>query len=701
MAVLSKIRQRSILLIGVIGFCLLAFIVGDIINSGGFGGVSRHVGSVNGTDIPSQDFITKVSDLEKRQQGISATQAANAVWNQEVESILLEERYEKAGIIVGREHVLNMYAQDPQISGNPQFQNALGKFDKKKFNDFLANMKATNPAQYEMVERSTPQIEAAAKRQIYTSMLKAGFIVTEAEGKAKYKDESDKITFDYVYVPFSTINDDQVKVSDQEMIDYMKKNEKKYKAEESRDLEFVLIENKPSAADEEEMRKNINSLLAPRVEYNSETKANDTVPGFAQAVNVEEFVNKNSDTRYDTTYVAKKDLPLEHAEALYNLAPGQVYGPYVDNGFYKLTKMMGRKSGATVNASHILVAYKGGQAPNPSITRTKEEAKAKADGLLAQAMANPAGFGELARTNSDDPGSANNGGTYESITPNQMVKPFNDFVFNSPVGKIDVVETDFGYHVIKVNSKTDGVRLATIAQRIEASEATGDEAFRKATNIEMEGPNKPFADLAKAANVTVQTAKVGANDENVQGVGNQRQIVKWAFSKDAKDGDVKKFDVPQGHVVVRLKAKNEKGLLSIEEAKLSVAPIIRNQKKAEMIRKKMSGSTLEAVAQKSGSSVATAADVTFAAPMIMNVGAEPKVVGKAFGLAAGKTSQLIDGNGGVFMIRTKAKTDAPALPNYTTYTQRMKAESRGGVPSRIVMALKEKADIEDNRAEFN
>ncbi|MGV3460367.1 MAG: peptidylprolyl isomerase [Flavobacterium sp.] len=701
MAVLSKIRQRSILLIGVIGFCLLAFIVGDIINSGGFGGVSRHVGSVNGTDIPAQDFITKVSDLEKRQQGISATQAANAVWNQEVESILLEERYEKAGIRVGREHVLNIYAQDPQISGNPQFQNALGKFDKKKFNDFLANMKATNPAQYEMVQRSTPQIEEAAKRQIYTSMLKAGFIVTEAEGKAKYKDESDKITFDYVYVPFSTINDDQVKVSDQEMIDYMKKNEKKYKAEASREFEYVLIENKPSAADEEEMRKNINGFLAPRVEYNAEKKANDTIQGFAQVANVEEFVNKNSDIKYDTTYVAKKDLPVEHAEAIYNLAPGQVYGPYVDNGYYKLTRVTGRKAGATVNARHILVAYKGGQIPNPSITRTKEEAKAKADGLLVQAMANPNGFAELARTNTDDPGSANTGGEYLNIVPNQMVKPFNDFVFNNPVGKMGVVETDFGYHVIYVTGKNDGVRVATVAQKIESSEATGDEAFRKATNIEMEGPNKPFADLAKAAGVTVQNGKAGANDENIQGIGNQRQIVKWAFAKDTNVGDVKKFDIPQGHVVVRLKTINEKGLLSIEDAKISVAPIIRNQKKAEMIRKKMTGSTLEAVAQKSGSSVVTATDVTFAAPMIMNVGAEPKVVGKAFGLAAGKTSQLIDGNGGVFMIRTKAKVDAPALPNYATYVQRMKSEARGGVPSRIVMALKEKADIEDNRAEFN
>lgn len=699
MAVLSKIRQRSILMIGVIGFCLLAFIVGDIINSGGFGGVSRHVGSVNGEDIPAQDFLAKVSNYTKMQQGVSATMAANQIWNQEVENRLLEERYEKAGIRVGREHVLSIFGM--QLGSDPRFQNALGKFDKKKFNDFLANMKATNPAQYEMVERDMPQYEAAAKRQIYNSMLKAGFIVTEAEGKAKYKDETDKVTFDYVYVPFSTINDDQVKVSDQEMIDYMKKNEKKYKAEASRELEYVLIENKPSAADEDEMRKNINSLLAPRVEFNNETKANDTIQGFAQTTNVEDFVNKNSDIRYDTTYVPKKALPVEHAEAIYNLAPGQVYGPYVDNGYYKLTRVAGRKDNHSTKVVHVLVAYKGAMRAAPTITRSKEEAKAIADGYLAQVNANPSTIDALARTNNDDPGAMQNGGVYDVTADGGWAKEFKDFAIASPKGKTGVVETDFGYHVMRILDKESAIRLATVAQKIEASEATGDEAFRKATNIEMEGPNKPFADLAKTAGATVQKAKVGANDENVQGVGNQREIVRWAFSKDTEIDDVKKFDVPQGHVVVKLKAKNEKGLLPIEDAKITVAPMIRNQKKAEMIRKKMTGSTLEAVAQKSGSSIATATDVTFAAPMIMNVGAEPKVVGKAFGLAAGKTSQLIDGNGGVFMIRTKAKTDAPALPNYATYTQRMRSEARGGVPQRIVMALKEKADIEDNRSEFN
>ena len=699
MGVLSKIRQRSILLIGVIGFCLLAFIIGDIVHSGGFG-VTKNVGSVNGTDIPAKEFLEKSNNMQQRQQGASATQAANYVWSLEVDKVLFEERFEKAGLRVGRDHVLDVYAQ--MLGQNPQFMNALGKFDKAKFNAFLVNLKTTNPQQWQSIENERPDIEASAKKQLYATMLKAAYFTTNVESKSRYALETDKAAFDYVLVPYSTINDDQVKVSDEEITAYMKKNEKKYKADASRDIEFVFIDNTPSPADEAEMKKNIEGLLTSKVVYNEETKANDTISGFAGAKNNEEFVNANSEIKFDSTFVAKKALPVEFSEQLYNLAPGQVFGPYVDNGYYKITKMVAKKAGVSAKASHILIAYKGSSTPDPKITITKEEAKAKADGILAQVKANPALFGQLVRENSNDQGSVGTEGVYDNIAPNQMVKPFNDFVFNSPVGSVAVVETDFGFHVIKVLDKYEGVQLATIAQKIQATEATTDANFTKSTKLEMDARDKPFADLAKAAKLTVTPANgLGANDENLPLVGSQRAIVRWAYADDTKVGDVKKFDIATGSVVARLKAINEKGLLPMEQAKISVLPLIRNEKKAALVKAKMAGTTLEQVAQKSGSSVISAADVTLATSMVPNVGPEPKVVGKVYGLAAGKTSGLIEGNAGVFMVRTKTITKAPAQPNYTAITTRLSAEGRGGVQNRLTTALKDNADIEDNRYEFN
>lgn len=697
MAVLSKIRQRSLLLILVIGFCLLAFIVGDIIQNGGFG-VTRNIGVVNGKDIPAQDFMNRVAQMQQGQPGLSTTQAANSVWMQQVDDILYAERVEKAGLRVGKEHVYDMYAQNPQVAA--QFANAMGKFDKAKFNEFLANMKSADPKAYQNFEKNMPLVEDAAKKQLYVTMIKAGFFATEIDAKAKYAAESDKSTFDYVFVPYSTINDDEVKVSDEELIAYMKKNEKKYKSEASRGIEFVKFDNKPSAQDEAVIKDDITALLSAKVEFNDKTKATDTIPGFRNATNVADFVARNSEMPYDTTYVTKANLPVEFAEQIYNLPNGEVFGPYLDNGYYKLTKMINKKANATVDASHILIGWKG--ATRSTATRTKEEAKALADNLLKQVNANPSAFAALAMANTEDPGSKNNGGEYKGITPGQMMKEFDQYVFNNPVGSTGIVETVFGYHVMKVNAKNEAVQLATIAKKVQPSEATSDEIFSKATKLEMDAADKDFETLAKELNMTVMPAnKLMINDENIQGIGAQRAIVKWAFDKDTKVGDVKQFDLQQqGYVVARLKTINEKGVLPLEEAKLSVLPIVRNEKKAELIRKKMQGTTLEAVAQKTGSSIATATDVTLASPMIPAVGAEPKVVGKSFGLAAGKTSGLIDGQMGVFMIRAKAVTKTPSLPNYNNYITRAKAE-RGGVPTRLSMSLKERADIEDNRDQFN
>src|SRR5690606_40727921 len=237
--------------------------------------------------------------------------------------------------------------------------------------------------------------------------------------------------------------------------------------------------------DEAEAKTDIDALLAGRVVYNETTGKNDTLPGFRSAANVAEFVNANSDIPFDSTFVSRDDLPTEHVDALFNLPTGEVYGPYIHNGHYAISKSLGKKTGAKAKASHILISWEGTQVPNKKEKRTKEEAKAKAESLLSQVKANPGMFMMVALTNSDD-SSAQEGGDLGYFGPGQMVKPFNDFVFNNPVGRIGMVETQFRYHVINVTDKQDAVRLATIAQKIEPSETTTDDAYRKAQKFEMD-----------------------------------------------------------------------------------------------------------------------------------------------------------------------------------------------------------------------
>lgn len=698
MAVLSKIRQRSILLILIIGFCLFAFIVGDLFTKGGFNSTPKNVGSVNGKDISFEDFRVKVSNVEKNGQGMTSIQASNRVWDQEVSVALLTAEFEKLGIRVGNKHVMEVLKTNPQIGQNPMFMNAAGKFDEGKFNQYFKS----NPAQEQMLKDLVKDAELNAKFQIYNSLVRGGVFTTDLEGKLQYQKESDKVTFDFVAAPYTSIKDSDAKVTDQELTDYMQKDEKRYKAEESRELDYVLIEDKASAEDENEVKTNVTALLEGKIEYNKQTGKNDTLAGFRTTQDIVEFVNENSDIPYDSTFVAKKDLPAEHADALFNLPVGGIYGPYMRGGYYCISKLIDRQAGAQAKSSHILISWEGTQVPNKKEKRTKEEAKVKAEMLLAQAKANPGNFMMLALMNSDD-SSAQQGGDVGYITrQTNFVKPYKDFVFNNPVGAVGLVESQFGYHIIMVTDKQDAIRLATIAHKVGPSEATTDKAYTKAVKFEMEANDKDFEKAAKTEGLTINPAvKVKPMDENLGNITNQRQIVRWAFDKDTNVGDVKRFEVANvGNVIVKLKKINEKGLLALDEARTMLEGKLRNMKKAGMLKAKMKGSSLEAIASANKTTVQSAVDLTLISPVLPNVGAEPKVVGTAFATAVNKVSAPIDGNSGVYVLKTKAVTKAPAVKDVAQFTNKVKAQHASD-GSRVISALKADAEIEDNRAVFN
>ncbi len=699
MAVLQKIRKRSGLLLLAIGFALLAFVVQDLFTKG-MRSQSKNVGSINGKDVSFDQFRIKVANAEKNGQNgqsTTQTQAANQIWDQEIALALFTNQFEKAGIRTSENNIIEVFKKDPNIGQNPQFLNQLGKFDLAKFKEFFKS----NPEQAKAFQDRQTDAEVNSKFQIYSTMIKAGMYVTNADGKFKYKLDADKINFDFVSVLYSTIKDSEIKVTDADILDYMKKNEKKFKSDETREIEYVLIEDKPSAKDEEEIKAKINGLLSGSVVYNKETSKNDTLPSFKSATNIAEFVGANSDKPYDSTYVTKQDLPAEHADKLFNLPTGEIYGPYINGKYYCLSKAMGRKAGAKAKASHILISWEGTKVPNKKEKRTKEQAKAKADMLLAQVQANPGSFMMLALTNSDD-SSAQQGGDLGYFGPGQMVKPFNDFVFNNPVGKIGLVETEFGYHIINVTDKQDAIRLATVAQKIQPSEATSNETYTKATQFEMDAnKNKDFAAVAKSAKLTVNPAiKAKAMDEAFGTAGNQRQIIKWAYTKDTNVGDVKRFEIVNvGNIIARLKKINEKGLMSVEDAKPSVEGIIKNKKKAEKIMAKMKGSSLDAIAKANATTVQNVPAASVENAVLPSVGAEPKVVGAAFGTAANKVSAPIEGNSGVFVVMTKTVTKAPKLPKYDDYISKLKANA-AQASGRVFPALKSDAKIDDNRLEF-
>jgi peptidyl-prolyl cis-trans isomerase D len=194
--------------------------------------------------------------------------------------------------------------------------------------------------------------------------------------------------------------------------------------------------------------------------------------------------------------------------------------------------------------------------------------------------------------------------------------------------------------------------------------------------------------------------KLKAMDENLPGLGAQRRIVQWAFNEDTKLGDIRRFDINNGYAVVQLTATYKEGLMDVEDASVTVLPILRKKKKAERIKAANAGKSMSDIASATNTTVSSATALTVKSPTIPGAGREPLVVGTAFSMESGKTSGLISGETGVFMFEVTKKEKAPVLDNYVTYANALQTANTARVANTLVEALKEKAEIEDNRSVF-
>ena len=704
MAVLNKIRQRSLFLIIVIALALFSFVLADLFKNGNaFAGKSQNiVATINGKDITREYFLEKVEALQ-RQAGPNATstQIMNQVWEQEVRQAVMESQYEKLGITIEKEQMRDLLKT--ALSGSPEFLNAAGLFDENKMNEYIANLKETSPQGYQSWVDYETTIAANALQQNYINMVKAGLTGTLLEGELEHKLEGNKVDVKFVQIPYTSIADSLVKIGKSDISDYIKKHEKQFEVEASRDIKFVQFNEIASPEDEKAIVADLKGLLNNKVEYNESSKSSETIVGFLNTTENEGFINSNSDIKFDNRFVFKSSLPIAAADSIYNLKEGAIYGPYKDNGYYKMSKLIAVKQiPDSAKVRHILIPFVGSQSAGAEVSRTEAQAKIFADSLLSVLKADKSKFPEFVKEYSSDQGSIEKEGRYDWHPYNTMVPEFNDFEFEGNVGDMGVVKTVFGFHIMEIEgqkAKNKAVKVGTIARKIEASETTVDKVFRDASNFELAVVDKDFESAAKDEKYTVNPVNALKElDENIPGIGSQRSIVRWAFEEDAKVGDIKRFNIPNGYVIAQLVAKHKKGLMPVEDAKLTVAPIIRNKKKAEMIRKRATATTLEALAKAEKTTVRNAAGINMKNPTITGVGREPLVVGSAFALKQGQTSKLIDGANGVYMIQVTKIERAPKLDNYQAAANRVEQQKLNVVASKLYTALKEASDIEDYRA---
>ena len=700
MAVLGQIRQRSVFLILVIGMALFAFVISGVFD-GNSAAVSPSdpIAVVNDEEI-ELTFYRQLVENTERNYNISTMQAVNSVWDQLVRATIFRQEFERLGIDAGKQQIEMILMQNQTIVQDPRFQNETGFFDFGVFTDYINQMRVENPQAYDNWKLQEENIVGMAKENIYYDLIKSSTGFTELEGKNAYHIQNDKVNLKFVRMTYEEVPDSLFKISDADIKQYINKTKENYETEMSRSVRYVIFDEVASEADENQIRADLEKLKNQRIEYNDVSKLTDTIEGLATTENITDFIEQYSETAFDSIYKTKGILASEYADILFGLNPGDVFGPYKDSNQLKISRFLDRKKGGAIKASHILVAFVGATRANPEITRSNEQAKKLAQDLYRKARRNPDDFAQLASENSDGP-SKTQGGDLGFFQEGMMTDKFFDFCDRSRIGKIGLVETEFGFHVIKVTDKEDVVLTADVAKEIVPSEETSNGVFQKTTQFEMESIKTEQMDtVANNYDYDVKfVQKVNLLDENLPNLPRQRNLVQWLFNDETEVGDIKRFSMTNGgYVVAQLSGITPKGTVNVESVKVEVIQeMLKEKKAAYLLKTHADKKSLDALASATDKEIETASAVTQENTVIAGAGTEPYVIGTAFALELNKASALIKGISGVYMIEVISKEIAEEMESYRVYANALQNEENMRINNSIYEALRSSAEIEDNR----
>ena len=703
MALLGKIREKSIFLIIVIGLALFAFVISGALGTGNSDSISNEpIGTINGKEIPLDNFRFMVEQTE-RNFGLTTMQAVDNVWKQYIRNFVFEDQFEILGIDAGRDQIEQVVSSTESIINDERFINEAGFFDFGLFTDFIVQMKNSNPQAYESWKQQELSIISSAKENIYFDLIKSSIAVTPKDAEIFHHLENDNIDIEYVKYPYSQISDTIFNLSDQDIENYIDKNQDKYTRNKSRSIEYVSFFENATEKDIKDIRESLSNLTEDKYEYNDVSKLTDTIVGFYNTRYLNDFINRYSDEEFDSIYLTKGKLPSDYAEILFNLKSGESFGPYKDINSFKISKLIDKKKNGSIRASHILISHNESNRKPPNVNRTKDEAKRVANNLFRQVLRNNSKFESLAEEFSDGP-SKSSGGDLGFFTEKQMEPAFFSFVKKNRIGKIGLVETSFGFHIIKIVDKEDLVLLASLTKNIVPSEKTSNEVFKNATQFEMNSLNDNFQNAAREGNHKVRfVPNINKLDENLPGLpSSQRRVIQWIFDDSREVGEIKKFDLSfGGYVVVKLKNINYEGVADIDEVREEITRELINKKKANLIINENSNlTTLEEFAGKNKLEIITANAINQKSGTIVGSGDEPFIVGKAFGLEEFEISKLLIGKSGVYKLKIIKKSIAEDLLDYSDLALKLESEERKNLPSLIISALENTAEIKDNRSIF-
>ncbi len=688
MSIIQNIREKGAWIIfTIIVIALIAFVLQDGIGKQGNTTITD-LGKVNGVSINKTDFEEKLEMQVQNyaSQGIKREQIIGFLWNQEVDRVLYATEEKKLGISVGTKEISDVLFGTESPFKQEFTDPNTGEFKVNDAKQAIAQVKKSkNQDQINQIEKMyiEPSIENRLRNK-YQALVVKGVQVPSWMVQKQYAESNSIANINIVGIPYASISDSTIKVTDDEVAAYIKENAAAYQVEEaSKSISYVGFSAAPTSADSTAV---LNSITALKAEFQAAPDA---------AV----FLNKaGSDLPFYNSYISSKSLQVPNKEAIIAAGVGNVYGPYVDGKNYTIAKVLGVKQWPdSASVRHILVATAG---QNGQIVRDDSTAKKLIDSIKS-AIAGGVSFDEMVQKYSDDAGSKANGGKYEMFAQAQMVGPFNDFSFDNSVGAKGVVKTDFGYHYIEVLKQTPrspAYKIAYLSKAIlPSSETIGFASAAAAAFASASKDVKSFNEQAVKLNKQAFPATgIKAMDYEIPGIGESRTLVRWIYEKDI-NAISEPIEVGDSYFVAVITGEDKVGLASVASVKPQIEGILRDQKKAIQIKQNFKGNTIEEIAASAKTIVQPADSINFNYSMIPGIGNEPKLVGAAFNKSLlNKPSAPIAGNAGVFVISVKSQGAKAASQDLVGFEAELLNRTRS-VVYRTNIGLKKVAKIVDNR----
>ena len=668
MATLQSIRNHGTILLVVVGVAMLAFILGDFLNSGSsfFNKNRENVAEIAGHQVhyteyeAAKDQLTEVYKIETGSSDINedlSIQIRNQAWQMMLMSYTLREQAGKIGLDVTADELSELC-----IGANPHqliqqrraFYDETGKFNSSALVNFL-NSLAQEPASQEQAEALKQYknywmywenaVSLTYLQEKYTNLLTNMVTANNLDAKYSHASRSTSVDVQYVQQPYYAVADSLVKVTESDLKKLYNEKKEQYKQTPNRSIEYISFPILPSAEDYADVEKLMKGL------------END----FRTKEDVAAIVNSNSDILYDGRDYSVETIPAEYKEF----------------AFGKKTK-----KGDCTELNFANDTY--------SIARVMDCGYTKADSVKLVLVAN----GE----NTED---VELGWFKASNLQKNIAEP----AFNGKKGEKFTVANGMGEQTFKIADKskaTPKVKLAILSRKVTASSKTYGQLYNQAKQFIVANNNADSlhqAALNQGLNATPVYA-LNENTDKVNDLKNSRAIVRWAY--EAKAGQVSDvFECGDQFVVAALTEVNNGDYRPLEAVRAELVIIATNNKKAEYIMNQLKDvTTLESAAELFDTEVQTAENISLASHRLGSAGVEPAVIGTALALEPNTVSAPVKGNNGVYLLTVDAKQIAEGELNTTTEINNLNMRSSYMIPYQAISLIQEEAKVVDNRARF-